>query len=372
MELYALILSHFAPRTFNYPLERSEHRDLVRIALVCRYFCATALPWIFHTLCWPYEGNAMTTLCQGLVQKVPAAEAMASLVRKATVFYKPMKKTPTTEAFIRLHLNGVFRMKELQSLTLVNISPKKRVSSILEGLSNLSTLELLYCVSVEHGEKELIALPPTLKVLRMVGGRWPALVDSVDLHVLRELVTNNEDLLRRIQSEEVLRQMESLVWCGPSGLMEPSLLDRMPNLKKLCYNYDWQETGTRCDFDFGSACLLLEEVCIPLDLVWRFNLSGRRLSRLAIATARHHTPPSFSLQIENVNIYSAGIVSLNIPHTCYTAWKCATDFPNLQSLEITNVDPPNFDGTRSPLFSPSLLDEVCHLSVLSQTTHIYC
>ena len=368
VELYTHILNHFAPRNFDYPVTRGEHKELVNIALVCRCFCATVLPWIFHTLSWPYDGNAMTTLCQGLVQNAPAAEALALFVKKASVLQKPMESSLATDAFIRLHLNGVCRMKELRSLTLSHIAPKKRLCRILEELPNLSTLELLYCISNDNGApmKEPIALPPSLTTLRMLGTRWPSLVDSVDLQVLRELTTNHEDLLSRIQKVETL-PMESFLWCGSSHLMTPSLLDRMPNLKKLCYNYDWQETGTVCNLDFGRVVPLLEEACLPLDFVWRFNISERRLAKLSIAPSRRLAPH----QIETLDVCSSRMKSLCIPHGCYTAWECASNFPNLQSLEITNVTAPTpgFSNFGISLFTPYILDEVCHMSVNS-ATHI--
>jgi len=156
-EIYLEIFDYFTPSDDEVTKAECK-RVLSNLALVCRFFCAMALPRIFKSLefsgsmCNESTKPGYASFCRAVIKGLEPAASLSRHVEKCT-FEKWRVDTERLRwvynGFLGMYGQALGRMPNLQSVVLTMVDVDKRLLKTISGLTNLQSLSVNLCTFME-------------------------------------------------------------------------------------------------------------------------------------------------------------------------------------------------------------------------------
>ncbi|KAJ4001158.1 hypothetical protein F5050DRAFT_88441 [Lentinula boryana] len=245
-EIYLMIFDYLRARSDRYGLGKSAPKrfnDLRNLSLVCRYFCAEILPWLFESIIFHpishkdapgKDQMGYVSFCKSIERDEIFARSLALRVKHCTM--RDWVDVPKTiaQAFLNVHINV---LPHMANLTTVLLSRMRLVPPLLTHIRRLSHLESLTidCCDFEeifpkHVQK--LALKCKLKSFRLYHR------NKEDIHRLDDSIAEEFIPLVMHLSElgtDNWRLIRTLISCDtPLSNLETLKIIFVEDLKPLC------------------------------------------------------------------------------------------------------------------------------------------
>ncbi|KAJ4481152.1 hypothetical protein J3R30DRAFT_3866162 [Lentinula aciculospora] len=206
VELYLMIFDYIKPRKDSYEYERTilkRMNDLRNMSLVCRYFCAEILPWLFESLVFHPNlpkgdtgRNSMSYIpfCRSLNQGEILAKSLALQVKQCVIrdwLDVLNANAAAAKAFLNIHMSALPYMTNLHTISLSRTRLVPSLLAHIRRLPNLQSLTINCCDFTEilpkHAQK--YASRSKLKSFRLfLGDKEEDTVHPPDDLVLKEFL----------------------------------------------------------------------------------------------------------------------------------------------------------------------------------------
>lgn len=158
-EIYLEIFDYFTPTRAAGLTEADCKRTLSNLALVCRFFCAVALPRIFKSLEFSGTPNndptaelSHASFCRGIIKGQEPATSLSRHVKECT-FTKwgkgPKEFKWVYNGFLGMYGQALGRMLDLQTLVLKMMEIDKRFLKTICGLKGVQSLTFDLCTFLD-------------------------------------------------------------------------------------------------------------------------------------------------------------------------------------------------------------------------------
>ena len=346
------IFSYLRPSNSDHPVHR---RNLLRVALVCRFFCSVMLPWIFE--CMEFSGKSSNgsrvlgnyaPFCRSILHGRGSARTMASYVKRCAfsdwidiLDQNPSPSSWYTE-FQTLYSRALAFMPNVEELVLTDVGINRPLLKSIMKLKCLTSLSLEYSfIGQAKGRDIRILSHLRLKHLRFfplspfylgmfVTDDSCAISGLFCLDSLLTLHTSYWPLVERIAEQKCDLPLQDLEILDSDDSYTPDLLPeifkKMPALKRLRI---FSETS-QYDVHFDNLLPALDGLRCPLSLL-RSLVPGRPISNIDITTSLltevFDIPPLLKKS-------TAKIHTLSVPTHVYQMNPFWEHFPNLKSLRL--------------------------------------
>ena len=154
-EIYLEIFDHLSPSYANGFTESECKHALTNLALVCRFFCAMALPRIFKSLEFsgslsnePSAKPSYASFCRAVIKGQEPAASLSLYVKECTFTSWRREDTISdwvSHGFLGMYGQALGRMSNLQSVSLHMVDVDKRFLKAICGLKSLQSLSIQFC-----------------------------------------------------------------------------------------------------------------------------------------------------------------------------------------------------------------------------------
>ncbi|KAF6760636.1 hypothetical protein DFP72DRAFT_1166243 [Ephemerocybe angulata] len=341
-EIYAEILHYVQPDRQD---NAEYHRQLSKIALVCRYFCFLMVPRLFDTLIFDGSTEAKgptpnySGFCRSIIKDEGQARELAKYVRTCRVLnWLPDEGfgqiSSAAASFLKLHFSAMVFMENLSSLIIDKIILTSQILRALSELKKLKHLELTDfkdmkgCRAGDY--KKLASL--RLTTLKMHNSNdepafdwddYKRLGQAFDYSHLETLLTSIPSSVTVIQKSShpsPLRTLELKLYNLQEVTLDTSLFHRLPELRR----FEIAPTGHN---QLAGVVLkpsdipLLEDVeCLPDHLA--LFVPGRPVSRVTITLSPRsfQYAPQSPAFLEPLARSTAAAINLSLPFTWFALY----------------------------------------------------
>ncbi|PPQ96906.1 hypothetical protein CVT26_005893 [Gymnopilus dilepis] len=214
-------------------MHHSVKRDLYSIALVCQYFSAVVLPWIFeHVELDLYRKDDLSlysrhaSLCRHILEGGNLVATITQQVKTCAINWSDFDDREDTDEeprnLLTLHSRAIPYMVNIQTLSMHSTPMTNDLFSTVTKLPQLASLSLKYCTlceDLDHFRLEEFSRLSLKSLTLMFDERFPVkqihrlrdLLDYVNLRTLTDLSTNCWRLCMRLGDESnpvVLEELE--------------------------------------------------------------------------------------------------------------------------------------------------------------------
>ncbi|KAF9459261.1 hypothetical protein BDZ94DRAFT_1324934 [Collybia nuda] len=340
----------------------AQNRLLSNLALVCRFFCALALPRIFKSLKFSgYDKDTAPSnapFCRAIIKGQEPAVALARHVRECTFSSWSVDLISPSwvyDGFLKIYSQAIGRMPNVRKVTLNTTDIDKRLFKAICKMKSLESLTLTRCIFGDSVTDSFLRQVSPVKIKAFTFRPSPS-VSQDDDHFTRALpyMVSIERLeylnsyswpvaLKLLSSvdQNVLLHLE-VDGGGCSSAALCSLLNRSPRLEVLEVNMVddtsiIQSDSAATNHDnvvLKTSCRNLHTLKCPPTMI---NLvPGRPLHTVMITEVAHR---------ENIGLLGAAEVALlkkstkeirvlHIPLHLYLSVSICEHFPDLQVLHL--------------------------------------
>lgn len=352
-EIYHEIFAYIRPLPTedlnDYPLEK---RDLCNLALVCRFFSAIILPWMFESICFDSKSEdrsspasrSENSFCRSMLRGSRTARTMAQYVKKCEFMSWTLddQNEWISAEFLALNVDALAYMPNIQELTLTRTTISKGLLKAIRRMQNLSTLNVSHShIAANVKPKHLKSLSlPKLRYCHFRAAVSEEFVRSINLDAVLHLTITDIRIPSLFSRSHSIIPLEKLDVFQMDGVPElEALLSRAPALKSLhIRRHDPNPTDldlSRMKQASGSLPLL-STIEAPIALV-KFFVHDRPLSSITITdynSQNGHLLSINSRDIEALLKSSQPIYHLGIPIDNRGDVAFWQHLPHLQSLEF--------------------------------------
>lgn len=218
-EIYVEIFDYFTPtsRIVGLTEEADYKRTLSNLALVCRFFCAIALPRIFKSLRFSGTSNIDPTaepshasLCRGIIKGQEPATSLSRYVKECT--FTSWTKDPkwVYDGFLGMYGQALGRMSNLQSLTLKRMEIDKRFLKTICGLKGVQSLEMDLCGFLDDVTTTSIQKLTSLKLKNFLYKHKPLSAEDIILAIFSRIICTSSLERLHLKYWPVARQILAL------------------------------------------------------------------------------------------------------------------------------------------------------------------
>ncbi|KAJ3929237.1 MAG: hypothetical protein NXY57DRAFT_1017664 [Lentinula lateritia] len=305
-ELYIMIFDYVKPRNDCYESKKTIIRrtnDLRNMSLVCRYFCAEILPWLFKSVVFHPGGlyNGVTTraekdamsyipFCRSIKQDEKFARSLALQVKQCSIrdwLDAPNTNTAMVKAFLNTHIDSLPHLTNLTAITLSRMPLAPQLLAHIRRLLHLTSFTIDRCdfaeISPKHVQK--LAAKSKLKSFRL----WVRSKDDSD---------DEDDEVHALVVKEFLPLIVNLSEFGTdSWLLMQALIschDTLPPLLETLEILSIRDTKVLCEYLYKLPALTSLTMDSALSTTVYSNISLSRLTSLRHLTCPPHFVSHFS------------------------------------------------------------------------------
>ncbi|KDR79320.1 hypothetical protein GALMADRAFT_223542 [Galerina marginata CBS 339.88] len=336
-------------------------KDLLNLALVCRFFCSIVVPWLFETLRFiprigseykDFASQDYAPFCEDIVKGKMAARKLARYVKRCTLKMWDLDDDRLVPAcsyreFLSLYWKALWHMPNIQEISLMDTSFTKEflqtighlrhLKSLILGdcsladdvnarhLRNLSSLELeSLVVAFSAQDHVLMGFDVALTI-------FPVL-KQLNLKFLLNLVTNSWYLIHGLSETEGILPLETLdLYMIDDPEMMAKLLQRTPSLTTLRVCCIRNRSTAKFILD-STALPVLKNVEGPISFL-ACLIPGRPISSLRVANSLE----SFAIsqpELEALKSSSSPILHMQIPLSFYLQIPFHKHFLHIRTLRV--------------------------------------
>ncbi|KAF5354027.1 hypothetical protein D9756_006978 [Leucocoprinus leucothites] len=251
LEIYQEIFEYF--RENDEMSKKKLRRNLANIALVCRFFSATALPRLFANVDFSGgfgpETSRANRFCRAIINNEDPAKTLAQYVKTCT-FRSWSNHNPNDplgrarDAFLTMYCNALPKMTSLESI-IFNLTPiDKRIVKSIKSLRLLKSLCFSQC-SLSPG-LDLDQFTKALKTFHLRSltiVQWEpsqsqkfynTISPALSLHDLTKLEVDNWTIIQRLSSVDIILPLQTLtIHTVENPTLLPTLFSKTPQLLNL-------------------------------------------------------------------------------------------------------------------------------------------
>lgn len=322
-------------------------RIMSNLALVCRFFCAMALPRVFKTLKFcgkSAQGDAeepgYATFCRMLIQDKEPTRSLALHI-KSCQFRDWLSPDPALEwvfsGCLKLYTQSLRRMENLESVSLTATPLTANLLKVLAYLRPLKSLEVLRC-RVEYSPKDACSIP-ALQISTLIchastsfETNYCILDDLIDMSYLRILRTDSWQMTKSLMQQpgvSILEELDlSIAVIPENASILLDFLNRTPSM--LVLRFPKNETKATLDLTRLSKSALpkLRHVCCHPSLVSTL-IPGRPVDSVDISGVASTDASTISMLKRST---ADSISTLAIPSSLFFVTPFSQHFPHLQRL----------------------------------------
>jgi hypothetical protein len=330
------------------------------LALVCRFFCAEALPRIFR--CMEYSGlshghstPSYTKFCRKLIVGDETACYLGQYVKQCSVVHWMRAIEPgqwVFGKFLKLYIKSIPCLTHLETLRLDDIPIDLQFITALGILQKLKSLSISRCdfVALTKNAPRSVESLTLLKFELFENFNCPfsshlaRIVSSVSLRTLR---TDDWGFMKALISQQVDFRMETLMipfWMSKDTIPLQHFFNRNPSILDLSIIEDIHiEDIQTAEHSNSLACPLLNLATSSLPQLNRLEcptflladlVPGRPLKSIQIHPPRFHgedAPRNENIMLA-LTRSSASVTVLRVSGDVYDVTICRRFFPQLDTL----------------------------------------
>ncbi|KAF9477206.1 hypothetical protein BDN70DRAFT_881421 [Pholiota conissans] len=346
-EIYLDILEYIRPpHDATESIFATAKRDLSSLALVCRFFSATTLPWIFENVCFSGSIGTRNTsaasessFCRSILKGSGTARAMAGYVKKC-VFQSWLSDDGDEwfrEELIGLYLDALAFMPNIEELTLMETTITRDLLKAIGGLQKLSTLTINLCPCAPNLKHRYFA---NLLSLRLKSCHFRSAVNdefvlAINLDTVRHFTLQQKfthPLFSRSHGPIPLEELD-IFWVESISECE-ALLSRATALKTIRVKHTHKLLDLSKIKQTSSTLPHLTTIEAPLDVA-KFLVPGRPVSSITLTNSTRGIiefmrPCDIDVLVKSTRPITHLGISL-YSHRDIPLWK---HFPDMRSLEF--------------------------------------
>ncbi|KAF8885388.1 hypothetical protein CPB84DRAFT_1712682 [Gymnopilus junonius] len=364
-EIYLEIFKHLRPPMFDPWFDRNTVRHLACLALVCRFFCSIAVPWMFESLEIMFRatksGKASRNrqkFCTNVAERMATATAAANLVKRCSIccftiaIDEPEDPAAVERECLSLYSKAMWHMSSLNELLLSSISLTKEFVLSVANLQNLKALSIHDCSLADEVNIRHLRGVSSLRLERLVAtftdtdgqaildGNTAAAMhsffDQLTYSSMLDLSTSSWYLIKQLaKCDEVLPlQKLSMYFVNDLDVMA-TLFQRTPFLKTLrALGIIPLLEDPDLIFHLDTKVLpMLEDTEAPVPVLSAL-VPGRPISTLRILQLAEMYPKIEDEEIKAFTSSSSFIHFMQIPGRLYNELPFHQHFPHLHILQM--------------------------------------
>jgi hypothetical protein len=240
-EIYLAIFEYIAPT--DQPLSKQNIDTFSALALVCRFFCAVALPRVFERVV--FSGNITdnrmpahrkTILARRIVANTGPAKSVALYVKEC--YFEYWRTSKELQRFIspfsKLYCRAMARMLNIRKLEFYQSSVTKEHWEAMAALRQLDCLTFRDCSFVDNPpDREL-----RVRTVKFSNSHTSRILRPIATSTLRTLETDQLDAVLKLVTARQL-SIENFVLHQPVGEMKVLLqvFEQLPGLENISFMF---------------------------------------------------------------------------------------------------------------------------------------
>lgn len=337
----------------------ASKRLLSSLALVCRFFCAMALPRIFKSLEFSgpaYSGDnsapSHASFCRAIIKGQEPAASLARHVNECIFDSWRVNSDETRwvyDGFLGIYSQAIGRMPNIRQVTLSDTEIDRRLFKVVCSLKNLESLTISKCVFGDDVTDSFLRKITPLKIKSF----------TLSSTSTREHSAKN---LSYMVSAECLEHLRSDAWPVTSKLLLGvdqnilvhldvtggyclalySLLNRSPRLETLLVN-DVSDTNIESDeiaanYDstvLMTSCRNLHTLKCPPSMV--DLVAGRPLHTVMVTGVDYRRDPILPMGVTDVALLKKSTTNIRELHIPLHLYFSVSIYEHFQTLEVLSI-----------------------------------